>query len=252
MPPGRVPVKTKVFGEMQRKQVYSLVLEQLRAGHQAFIVYPLVEASEQLQHVRDATQMAERMRQSVFKDCGVGLVHGRMAVAERDAVMQSFIEGTVRVLVATTVIEVGIDIPNATVMVIEHAERFGLSQLHQLRGRVGRGVAPGYCLLVNRGAKVGPAAERLRVMEQQTDGFKIAEADLALRGPGEFLGTKQSGLADFRLASLVRDVHLLTDARAEAHAWLDRDPELRSRESRHMQRILLQRWGQRLQLGAVG
>jgi len=252
MPPGRVPVKTKVFGEMQRRQVYSLVLDQLHAGHQAFVVYPLVEASEQLQHVRDATQMAERMRQSVFKDFGVGLVHGRMAVAERDAVMQSFIDGTIRVLVATTVIEVGIDIPNATVMVIEHAERFGLSQLHQLRGRVGRGVARGYCLLVNRGAKVGAAAERLRVMERETDGFKIAEADLALRGPGEFLGTKQSGLADFRLASLARDVRLLTDARAEAQAWLDKDPELRSRESRQMHRILLQRWGQRLQLGAVG
>ena len=252
MPPGRVPVKTKVFGQMQRKEVYSLVLEQLHAGHQVFIVYPLVEASEQLQHVRDATQMAERMRQTVFKDFGVGLVHGRMAVAERDGVMQSFLEGTIRVLVATTVIEVGIDIPNATVMVIEHAERFGLSQLHQLRGRVGRGASRGYCLLVNRGAKIGPAAERLRVMEREIDGFKIAEADLALRGPGEFLGTKQSGLADFRLASLARDARLLTDARAEAQAWLDKDPELRSRESRQMHGILLQRWGQRLQLGAVG
>jgi ATP-dependent DNA helicase RecG len=252
MPPGRVPVTTKVFRETQRKQVYALVLEQLRADHQAFIVYPLVEASEQLEHVRDATQMAEKMRQSVFKDFGVGLVHGRMKAAERDAVMQSFIEGIIRVLVATTVIEVGIDIPNATVVVIEHAERFGLSQLHQLRGRVGRGIAPGYCLLVNRAAKSGAAGERLRVMERETDGFKIAEADLALRGPGEFLGTKQSGLGDFRLASLARDVRLLTDARSEAQAWLDKDPELETHESQQMQRILLQRWGQRLQLGAVG
>jgi ATP-dependent DNA helicase RecG len=252
MPPGRLPVKTKVFTESQRKTVYLRVLEELHLGHQAFVVYPLVEASEQLQHIRDAVQMAEKMRQSVFKDFGVGLVHGRMASAERDQVMRAFRDGTIRVLVSTTVIEVGIDIPNATVMVIEHAERFGLSQLHQLRGRVGRGSAAAYCLLVNRAPRNPVAQQRLRVMQSESDGFRIAEADLALRGPGEFLGTRQSGLSDFRLANLARDSRLLIDARAEAQAWLQSDPELNSRESQEIRRILLQRWGQRLQLGAVG
>ena len=252
MPPGRLPVKTQVFTEAQRKTVYLRVMEELRRGHQAFVVYPLVEASEQLQHVRDATQMAEKMRQSVFKEFGVGLIHGRMAGAERDQVMRAFRDGSIRVLVSTTVIEVGIDIPNATVMVIEHAERFGLSQLHQLRGRVGRGTAAAYCLLVNRAPRNPVAQQRLRVMERESDGFRIAEADLALRGPGEFLGTRQSGLSDFRLANLARDSRLLIEARAEAQAWLQKDPELKSRESQEMRRILLQRWGQRLQLGAVG
>ena len=216
------------------------------------MVYPLVEASEQLQHVRDATQMAEKMRQSVFKEFGVGLVHGRMSGAERDQVMRAFRDGSIRVLVSSTVIEVGIDIPNATVIVIEHAERFGLSQLHQLRGRVGRGTAAAHCLLINRAPRNPVAQQRLRVMERESDGFRIAEADLALRGPGEFLGTRQSGLSDFRLANLARDSRLLIDARAEAQAWLQNDPELKSRESREMRRILLRRWGQRLQLGAVG
>jgi ATP-dependent DNA helicase RecG len=252
MPPGRVPVRTKVFSQGERKAIYNLVVQELRSGHQAFIVYPLVEQSEQLQEVRDATQMAEKMRHSVFKDFGVGLVHGRMSAAERDDVMRAFRDGSIGVLVSTTVIEVGIDIPNATVMVVEHAERFGLSQLHQLRGRVGRGTAPGYCLLVNRGGRNTVAAERLRVMEQEHDGFKIAEADLALRGPGEFLGTRQSGVADFRLVNLARDMEILIEARKEAQAWLEKDPELRKKESLVMREILLHRWGRRLELGAVG
>jgi ATP-dependent DNA helicase RecG len=150
------------------------------------------------------------------------------------------------------VIEVGIDIPNATVMVVEHAERFGLSQLHQLRGRVGRGAAPGFCFLVNHGAGSTVARERLAVMEKETDGFKIAEADLKLRGPGELLGTRQSGLADFRLANLSRDARLLIEARKEALAWLAQDPQLKSKESAGMREILKHRWGKRLQLGAVG
>jgi ATP-dependent DNA helicase RecG len=252
MPPGRTPVQTKVFRALERREVYARVIQELRRGHQAFIVYPLVEASEQLEQVRDATQMAEKMRQSAFKEFGVALVHGRMSAAERDEVMRSFRDGNVGVLVATTVIEVGIDIPNATVIVIEHAERFGLSQLHQLRGRVGRGTAPGYCLLVDRGSGGGVAAQRLRAMEKEHDGFKIAEADLTLRGPGEFMGTRQSGLADFRLANLIRDRQLLMDARAEALAWLGKDRDLSSRASAGLREILTHRWGQRLQLGAVG
>ena len=252
MPPGRTPVRTKVFGERERRQVYAIVLDEIKRGHQAFVVFPLVEPSEQLQQVRDATQMAEKMRQTMFKDFGVGLVHGRLKAEERDEIMRSFRDGKLAILVATTVIEVGIDIPNATVIVVEHAERFGLSQLHQLRGRVGRGSAPGYCLLVNRGLGSAVASERLGVMEKETDGFKIAEADLRLRGPGELLGTRQSGLADFRLANLARDQRLLIEARKEALAWLENDPELRSRESAGMREILRHRWGKRLQLGAVG
>jgi ATP-dependent DNA helicase RecG len=252
MPPGRTPVKTKVYREQERKAVYELVLDELRKGHQAFVVYPLVEASEQLQQVRDATQMAEKMRQSVFKDFGVALVHGRMASAERDEVMRRFRDGKAGVLVATTVIEVGIDIPNATVMVVEHAERFGLSQLHQLRGRVGRGGAPGHCLLVNRASPHAVAAQRLWVMEREHDGFKIAEADLTLRGPGEFLGTRQSGLGDFRLVNLARDARLLIEARKEAQGWLEHDPDLKSQESAAMKQILFHRWGARLELGGVG
>jgi len=252
LPPGRTPISTKVYGEKARREVYTLVLEQLRRGYQAFIVYPLVEASEQLQLVRDATQMAEKMRAGAFKEFGVGLVHGRMSPPERDDVMRAFRDGKLGVLVSTTVIEVGIDIPNATVMVIEHAERFGLSQLHQLRGRVGRGSAAGHCLLINRAPGNPLAAQRLRVMEKQHDGFKIAEADLAQRGPGEFLGTRQSGLGDFRLANLARDARLLLEARREAQAWLQKDPNLESSESARMKEILLQRWAQRLQLGTVG
>jgi ATP-dependent DNA helicase RecG len=252
MPPGREPVQTRVYYEKDRRQVYQLVIQELRAGRQAFVVYPLVEPSEELAQVRDASQMAEKMRQGVFKEFGVGLVHGKLSTVERDEVMRSFRDGALGVLVATTVIEVGIDIPNASVMVIENAERFGLSQLHQLRGRVGRGSAAGYCLLINRAPQNDLAKKRLRTMEREHDGFKIAEADLAMRGPGEFLGTRQSGFGDFRLASLVRDAKILMAARNEAQAWLDKDPELTSLESSGLREVLLDRWGQRLQLGAVG
>jgi ATP-dependent DNA helicase RecG len=252
MPPGRTPITTKVYGERERKQLYSLVLEELKRGHQAFVVLPLVEASEQLQQVKDATQMAEKMRQTMFTEFGVGLAHGRMKAEERDAIMRDFRDGKLALLVATSVIEVGIDISNATVIVVEHAERFGLSQLHQLRGRVGRGSAPGFCFLVNYGAGSASAAERLRVMEKETDGFKIAEADLRLRGPGELLGTRQAGLTDFRLANLTRDARLLIEARQEALAWLEKDPQLKSKESAGTREILRHRWGKRLQLGAVG
>jgi ATP-dependent DNA helicase RecG len=252
MPPGRTPVATTVFNERERKQVYAIVLEELKKGHQAFVVLPLVEPSEQLDQVKDATQMAEKMRQTLFKDFGVGLVHGRMKLDERERTMRAFRNGNLGILGATTVIEVGIDVANATVMVIEHAERFGLSQLHQLRGRVGRGKAPGYCLLVNRAIGNAVAAERLRVMANENDGFKIAEADLKLRGAGELLGTRQSGLADFRLANLTRDTQMLFAARREAMAWLEKDSQLKSKESAGMRELLKHRWGKRLQLGVVG
>ena len=252
LPPGRTPIRTKVFYPKERRAVYETVARELRQKHQAFIIYPLVEASEELTQVRDASQMAQKMREGVFKEFGVGLVHGKMANDERDEVMRSFRDGALGVLVATTVVEVGIDIPNATVMVVEHAERFGLSQLHQLRGRVGRGSAPGTCLLINRAPQNPLAAERLSVMEREFDGFKIAEADLRLRGPGEFLGTRQSGMGDFRLANLARDTEILIEARREAHLYLAKDPDLTTPESADLREVLIHRWGKRLQLGAVG
>ena len=251
MPPGRTPVRTKIFRDKDRAVMYRLVLDEIESGHQAFIVYPLVEASEQLQQIRDATRMKEELSKGIFRDFKVGLAHGRMRAEERDGVMRRFRDGEIHILVATTVIEVGIDIPNATMMIVEHAERFGLSQLHQLRGRVGRGQGASYCLLVNH-TQGGDAGKRLRVMEQEHDGFKIAQADLSLRGPGEFLGTRQSGLADFRLANLARDSRLLMEARREALEWLEKDPELKTTDSRGLREVLRHRWGQRLQLGAVG
>jgi ATP-dependent DNA helicase RecG len=251
MPPGRIPVLTRLFNEGARQELYELVREELRKGHQAYIVYPLVEASEKLQ-LRDATRMARELSESVFREFRLGLVHGRMNSEERDQTMRRFKDGDVQVLVATTVIEVGIDIPNATVMVVEHAERFGLSQLHQLRGRVGRGKDPSRCFLVTYGGNNPDGLTRLKVMEKEHDGFKIAEADLALRGPGELLGTRQSGLADFRLANLVRDSRLLLEARKEALAWLAQDPRLTGKESRALKEILKQRWGGRLELGGIG
>jgi ATP-dependent DNA helicase RecG len=252
LPPGRKRVVTHVFYPHQRRAVYDIVIRELRQKHQAFIVYPLVEASEELADIRDATRMAEKMREGVFKEFGVGLVHGKMSNSERDEVMRSFRDGATGVLVATTVVEVGIDIPNATVMVVEHAERFGLSQLHQLRGRVGRGSAPGVCLLINRAPQNPLAMERLKVMERQQDGFKIAEADLRLRGAGEFLGTRQSGIGDLRLANLIRDARILTQARNEAQLYLETDPHLTRPEYAALREVLLHRWGKRLQLGSVG
>src|SRR3989338_2717381 len=251
MPPGRIPVLTRLFNEGARQELYELVREELRKGHQAYIVYPLVEASEKLQ-LRDATRMARELSGSVFGEFRLWLVHGRMNSEERDQTMRRFKDGDVQVLVATTVIEVGIDIPNATVMVVEHAERFGLSQLHQLRGRVGRGKDPSRCFLVTYDGNNPDGLRRLKVMEKEHDGFKIAEADLALRGPGELLGTRQSGLADSRLANLVRDSRLLLEARKEALSWLAQDPRLTGKESRPLKEILKQRWGGRLELGGIG
>jgi ATP-dependent DNA helicase RecG len=250
LPPGRMPVETRLVRSAARQRVYELVCDEVRKGRQAYVVYPLVEASEKLE-VRDATSMAAELSRGAFKNCRVALIHGRIAAAERDETMRRFKAGEVQILVATTVIEVGIDVPNATVMVIEHAERFGLSQLHQLRGRVGRGQHASHCLLIFYGGS-SEALERLRVMERERDGFKIAEADLRLRGPGELIGTRQSGLADFRLANLARDSRLLVEAREEALAWLETDPRLSRPESRAMKAVLKHRWGGRLELGNIG
>jgi len=250
VPGGRVPVTTRVFPESARERVYRMVEEEIRKGRQGFIIYPLVEESENLD-LKDATRMAEHLQGSVFPTLRVGLLHGRMKGDEKESVMGAFKEGKIDVLVATTVIEVGIDIPNASVMVIEHAERFGLSQLHQLRGRIGRGVHPSMCILLANGRSSKEAKARLKAMERTTDGFEIAEEDLTLRGPGEFFGIRQSGLPDFRVAHLVRDTPILAEARKEAFRLIQEDPELMEPRHAELKAGLMNRWRGRLELATV-
>ena len=214
LPPGRTPVKTFIRGEDRREKIYEFIQAQVTEGRQVYIVYPIIEESEKLD-LRNATEMYEHLSREVFTECRVALLHGRMKSAEKDEVMRSFQANETQILVATTVIEVGVDVPNATVMVIEHAERFGLSQLHQLRGRVGRGAAESYCILLAQYEQTEDARERLKIMEETSDGFKIAEKDLEIRGMGEILGTRQHGVPAFRVANIVRDQRILAAARDE-------------------------------------
>jgi len=245
MPPGHKPVHTRVFFERQRRKVYELIAREISKGCQVFIVYPLVEGSEYLD-VKDATTMAEHLQKDVFPQCRVGLLHGKMKKTEKEGAMAAFRAQKLDILVATTVIEVGIDIPAASLMVVEHAERFGLSQLHQLRGRVGRGAIPSSCILLTQSKAAAEAGKRLRVMEKTTDGFLIAEEDLALRGPGEFMGTRQSGLPDFRIANLIRDGKILQQARNSATELAGGDPRLESPAHRLLKEELIRRWTGRL------
>jgi ATP-dependent DNA helicase RecG len=224
LPPGRTPVETRVVDAADRERVYEIIRREFTAGRQAFIIYPLVEESEK-SDLKDVTSMTAELQQRVFPGIGIAMVHGRMPAEEKQAVMEAFVAKRVKLLVATTVIEVGIDVPEATVIVIEHPERFGLSQLHQLRGRVGRGGDRSFCFLIHEGG--GPETrERLAIMEETNDGFRIAEEDLRLRGPGDLIGLRQSGLADLRLANLVRDATILSSARRAALALFQKDPEI--------------------------
>jgi ATP-dependent DNA helicase RecG len=244
LPPGRRPVATHVLRAGEGERVMELVRMTLERGEQVYVVYPLVEESEKID-LRAATEQATRIRAS-FPDHPVDLLHGRLDAADRAGAMERFGRGETRILVSTTVIEVGVDIPAATLMVVEHAERFGLAQLHQLRGRVGRGERPGTCLLVARGSGADSEA-RLAAMLETTDGFRIADADLRIRGPGEFLGTRQSGhLPDLRIADLLRDSRLVAVAREAALAHVRRDPGLKRSES--LARAVRSRWGERLAL----
>lgn len=227
MPPGRTPIETKVMGEEQRAEAKKLISREVQAGRQVYVVYPLVEESEKID-LKNATQRYEYLRSTVFPQLSLGLVHGKMKTADKEEVMRRFVSGEIDILVSTTVIEVGVDVPNASVMIVEHAERFGLSQLHQLRGRVGRGAEKSYCVLLTTDKKTAVANERLGIMAKTNDGFVIAEKDLEIRGPGELLGTKQSGLPEFRIANLVRDQQFLEGARQEAEFYLakrDKSPE---------------------------
>lgn len=222
MPPGRTPIETKVIGEEQRPEVKKLIATEVGAGRQVYVVYPLVEESEKMD-LKDATQRYEYLRDKVFPRLTVGLVHGKMKTVEKEEVMRRFVAGEIQILVSTTVIEVGVDVPNASVMIVEHAERFGLSQLHQLRGRVGRGAEKSYCVLLTSDKQTAVAVQRLGIMAKTNDGFVIAEKDLELRGPGELLGTRQSGLPEFRIANLVRDQQFIERARKEAEFYLAKD-----------------------------
>jgi len=254
MPPGRTPVETQRYKEKQREQVYGRVRAQVDAGRQAYVVFPLVEGSDAdgLETIRDATGSAEELANGPLKGIRVGLLHGRMSSDDKDRIMRRFNEGDIQVLVSTTVIEVGIDVHNATVMVVEHAERFGLSQLHQLRGRVGRGVHPGLCLLVSRYTPSEDAWRRLMIMEKTNDGFRIAEEDLAIRGPGDFLGTRQSGVPLLAVANLARDQGILQDAREDAATILKTDPELQKPEHRRLHALVSDVWQKRLELAQIG
>ncbi len=248
MPPGRLPIQTELLPEKSRRLLYGRIGEILARGEQGYIVYPLVEESEKLA-LRDATQMYQEL-QSVFPKFTVALLHGRVSSDEKESVMRAFKSGEVQLLVSTTVIEVGIDVPNATLMVIEHADRFGLSQLHQLRGRVGRGAGASTCLLVGSGPPDGLGMKRLRILCESQDGFRIAEEDLKIRGPGEFLGTRQSGLPSLRIAHLLRDYKILERARKEAFLWIDQDPNLTQYPP--LKKALFDRWGEKLALADVG
>jgi len=246
LPPGRLPVRTIAKPESRRDEIHAFVRGQLEAGRQAYVVYPLVEESAKVD-LKAATEMADTLAQDVFPAFQVGLLHGRMKADAKDRIMKAFAAGEIQVLVSTTVVEVGVDVPNASVMIVEHAERFGLSQLHQLRGRVGRDRHQSYCCLIYQAPLSDDARERLKAMTDTTDGFDIAERDLLLRGPGDFFGTRQAGAPTFRVIDLVRDRELLDMARREADDWLASSapsPEAMTR--------ILDGWHKRFQLIEVG
>ncbi len=250
LPPGRKPVKTAHYAGKSRSYAYRLLQKQLALGHQAYIVYPLVEETEN-SDLLAATEASAALAEH-FPQARIGLLHGRIKQAEKDAVMNSFRNHQIDILVATTVIEVGVDVANATTMIIEHADRFGLAQLHQLRGRVGRGSDESFCFLISSDHYSDEARRRLKVMVDTNDGFRISEADLEIRGPGEFLGTRQSGIPDFRVASLLRDGSILEQARQDAFSYAESTNYLKDKDSIPVKQELLKRWGGRLDLVTIG
>jgi ATP-dependent DNA helicase RecG len=246
MPPGRQPIATTARPESRRDEIYAFVRREVEQGRQAYIIYPLVEESAKVD-LKAATEMADHLSQDVFPEFRVALLHGRLKQDAKDRVMGGFVRGEFDMLVSTTVIEVGVDVPNATIMVVEHAERFGLSQLHQLRGRVGRGAHKSYCVLLYQYPITDQGKERLKALTDTTDGFEIAERDLQLRGPGDFFGTRQSGMPTLRVGDLLRDHALMEEARREAVAALD-DPD----QAAALTALVNTGWEQRFGLVGIG
>jgi ATP-dependent DNA helicase RecG len=246
LPAGRLPIRTTARPESRREEMYQFIREQLDAGRQAYVIYPLVEESAKID-LKAATEMADHLATEVFPAYKVGLLHGRMKADAKDRVMKAFLAGELQILVSTTVVEVGVDVANASVMIVEHAERFGLSQLHQLRGRVGRDRHQSYCFLLYQYPLTDEARERLKAMTDTTDGFEIAERDLRLRGPGDFFGTRQAGIPTFRMIDLVRDRELLDTAQREAARWFAKSlPDAAGVER------LIAGWEQRFRLVEIG
>jgi len=253
LPPGRTPITTRKVGDERADEVWQFVRKQVAAGHQAYIVYPVIEEGAMEGELKAAIKMHDRLRTHEFPSLRVGLLHGRMSAEEKDATMADFKRGEIQVLVSTTVIEVGVDVPNANVMVVEHAERFGLSQLHQLRGRIGRGAAKSYCILMTGGKVSIEAQQRLDALVRTHDGFEIAEIDLEQRGPGEFFGTRQAGMPNLRVANLVRDRDLLEAARKEARYVLaGPNADLTKEEIARAVQHLRTHWNRRYGLVEVG
>jgi ATP-dependent DNA helicase RecG len=246
MPPGRHPISTTARPDVRRDEVYAFVRREIEQGRQAYIIYPLVEESAKVD-LKAATEMADHLSHDVFPDFRVALLHGRLKPDAKDRVMSAFVRGEFDILVSTTVIEVGVDVPNASVMVVEHAERFGLSQLHQLRGRVGRGAHKSYCILLYQSPLTEQGRERLKALTDTSDGFEIAERDLQLRGPGDFFGTRQSGMPTLRAGDLLRDHAIMEDARREAVHALD-DPE----RAASLAALVNTSWEQRFGLVGIG
>ena len=251
MPPGRQTIKTHWIKEKDREKLYSTVRKEIQRGRQAYVVYPLVEESEKLEELKAATEMAAHLQSEVFPDLRLGLLHGQMKSIEKQEVMTNFKDRHIDILVSTTVIEVGIDVPNATLMVIENAERFGLSQLHQLRGRVGRGQHRSACYLV-ASPRGDDSFQRIQAMIRTNNGFRIAEADLNIRGPGEFFGTRQSGIPNFKIANIIHDATLLEAAKKEAELLIKADPALNASEHQLLKRMLQKHWRGNLEIASVG
>jgi len=251
MPEGRKPIKTYWRTEKSRSKIYQFIRQLVAKGAQAYVVFPLVEESEKLD-LKAATDSYEKMQKGFFAEFRLGLLHGRMNSEEKEAVMAAFKKGEVQILVSTTVIEVGVDVPNATLMIVEHAERFGLTQLHQLRGRVGRGPKQSYCILIAYGQINAEAKKRLDTMQATNDGFKIAEMDLQLRGPGEFFGTKQHGLPELRIADVVKDIKILYAAREEAFRIVREDPQLLRQEDLGTRHYFVKNYKDKYDLAWVG
>jgi ATP-dependent DNA helicase RecG len=249
LPKGRRPITTYCLEEAKRQSIYQFIKEEIEKGRQAYIVYPRIWSGKGA--LKSAARMYNKLQEDVFPDLRLGLIHGRMKVKEKDSVMKKFKDKKIDILVSTTVIEVGIDVANASVMLIENAERFGLSQLHQLRGRIGRGDYPSYCILL--GDPAGEAAKkRFDTMSETQDGFRVAEEDMELRGPGEFFGTRQHGLPELRFGNILRDFDIMEEARREAFALVGRDPRLEDARNALVREALKARFAGKLELASVG